>query len=42
MTQKNTTYSVVKKTKTPNGPISVGDVVVNMIVKTASPIIPTI
>ena len=31
-------YTVVKNNKTPNGPISVGDVNISIIVKTASPI----
>ena len=34
---KTTTYIVVKNNKTPNGPMSVGDVKISIMIKTASP-----
>lgn len=37
ITPKKVRYSVVKNNKTPNGPISVGDVKVSIRIRTASP-----
>ncbi len=38
MIPSDTTYIVVKNNKTPNGPISVGDVNASIKIKAASPI----